>query len=141
MTSSSDDASAECVLIERACLRLVGPLGFNGRLRLTDRRLAFVTTSKLDKMVGAQDWDASIADISAVAIEGLQRAVTVRTTRDVQRFIGTGAKYVYERLDALLADGTRMPGTEGRFAPKERVFLQGPATCFVGRRLATTILN
>ena len=48
-----DSAPHDVVLIARTCMRMNGPLGFKGRLELTEKQLSFKPTARLDRLVGA----------------------------------------------------------------------------------------
>ncbi len=124
------------VLIQGDCLRLAGPLGFRGRLELTKQDLTFTVTSKLDRMVGAKGWRTAVEDIVSARIEGINRTIVIQTRKGPQKFLGAGAKRVYERLSALLAEREGGPPSVVAFRDSERVLLQGAADLYVRKMLA-----
>ncbi len=108
-----------------------GPLGFKGRLELTEKRLSFKPTTSLDRLVGAKAWQVDVLDIDVTRIAGLQRSLYVETKDGSERFMGKGAQQVHERLASLLRHIRGEAGAEDAYSQSERVLMQGDINRYV----------
>ena len=125
----------ETVLIQATCMRRQGPLAYSGLLTLTDQRLSFSPTGRLDRIVGVRELEVPISLITHAEIVGIEKNLVVEFEERTARFAGQGAKRVFSRLDALLHENK--PSTPIEFQPGERVLVQGVATSYVNGLIAT----
>lgn len=132
---SEEQQDGDIVLISRICLKMAGPLGFRGELKLTTASLSFVPHAALDRWVGAKEWRVGVEEISSAELVGFQKALLVKSPAGKDRFIGQGAEQLFRRLRSLLQ---QRDGNSASFAPGERVFVQGLANCYVGNHLAVS---
>lgn len=126
----------ETVLIQATCMRRQGPLAYNGLLTLTDQRLSFSPTGRLDRIVGVRELEVPISLITHAEIVGIEKNLVVEFEDRSARFAGQGAKRVFSRLDALLNESKTAPTTI-EFQPGERVLVQGVATSYANGLIAT----
>ena len=111
-------------------------MAYNGLLTLTDQRLSFTPTGKLDRMVGVRELDVPISLITHAEVVGIEKNLVVEFEETAARFAGQGAKRVFARLDALLNEQRDNEATI-EFQPGERVLVQGTATSYVNGLIAT----
>jgi c-di-GMP-binding flagellar brake protein YcgR len=126
----------EKVLIQVSCMRRQGPLAYNGLLTLTDLRLNFVPTGRLDRMVGVAELELPTRLIESAELKGLDKDLVITFDEDSVLFAGRGAQQVFARLNALLNEKS---GGEAQsaFEPGERVLVQGLATSYANGVIAT----
>ena len=115
----------EKVLIQVSCMRRQGPLAYNGLLTLTDLRLSFVPTGRLDRMVGVRELEIPTRFIESAELKGLERNLEIDFGEDIIRFSGRGAQRVFARLEALLQEQGGENSAKIAFEPGERVLVQG----------------
>gem|GEM_PF-2949790 len=127
----------ERVLIQVSCMRRQGPLAYNGLLTLTDIRLSFVPTGRLDRMVGVRELEIPITMIESAEVKGIDKTMIVNFGQENARFIGKGALRVFARLDALLHEAQGSTPPNESFEPGERVLVQGAATSYANGLIAT----
>ena len=126
----------ETVLIQAACMRRQGPLAYNGLLTLTDQRLSFSPTGRLDRIVGVRELEIPVSLITQTELVGIEKNLVVEFEDRSARFAGQGAKRVFARLDALLSE-SKAPENTIEFQPGERVLVQGVATSYANGLIAT----
>ncbi|MFP6683719.1 MAG: hypothetical protein VB934_03365, partial [Polyangiaceae bacterium] len=117
-------------------MRMNGPLGFKGRLELTEQRLSFKPTARLDRLVGAKAWQVDVLEIGVTRLAGLQRSLYVETKDGSERFMGRGAQQVHERLASLLRHIRGEAGEEEAYSQSERVLMQGDINRYVSSVVA-----
>jgi c-di-GMP-binding flagellar brake protein YcgR len=127
----------EKVLIQVSCMRRQGPLAYNGLLTLTDLRLSFVPTGRLDRMVGVQELEIPTRFIERAELKGIDRNLEIDFGEEAIRFSGRGAQRVFARLEALLHEHRGEEAGESAFEPGERVLVQGQATSYANGLIAT----
>ncbi|MDP6934050.1 MAG: hypothetical protein QGG40_14090, partial [Myxococcota bacterium] len=127
----------EQTLACEGCMMHRGPLAHSGRLTLTNVRLHFSLTGRLDKMVGAEDVEAPIAEIDSVEIKGLDNTLVVSLPKEQLRFSGKGARRLADRLRALLAEKGGQQEATVAFAPGERIVLQGDIDVYLKGMIAS----
>ena len=126
----------EKVLIQVSCMRRQGPLAYNGLLTLTDLRLNFVPTGRLDRMVGVTELELPTRFIKSAELKGLDKNLVITFNEDTVLFAGRGAQRVFARLNALLNEKSE-GDTPSAFDPGERVLVQGQATSYANGVIAT----
>ena len=126
----------EKVLIQATCMRRQGPLAYNGLLTLTDQRLSFSPTGRLDRIVGVRELEIPVSLITHSELVGIEKNLVVEFEDSSARFAGQGAKRVFSRLDALLNESKASPQNI-EFQPGERVLVQGVATSYANGLIAT----
>jgi hypothetical protein len=127
----------EKVLIQVSCMRRQGPLAYNGLLTLTDLRLSFVPTGRLDRMVGVRELEIPTRFIESAELKGLERNLEIDFGEDIIRFSGRGAQRLFARLEALLQEQRGENSAKIAFEPGERVLVQGQATSYANGLIAT----
>lgn len=119
----------EAVLCQEECLQRRGPLAYEGKLIVTDRRV-FFEASRLSRLTGAKAFQLKIEDITSVALVGIARLLVIKAGVETARFMGPGARRVHARLNSQLLQ-IRSPdsmfGVEARslFEEGEKVVFQG----------------
>ena len=111
-------------------------MAYNGLLTLTDQRLSFSPTGRLDRIVGVRELEVPISLITHAEIVGIEKNLVVEFEDRSARFAGQGAKRVFSRLDALLNE-SKTATTTIEFQPGERVLVQGVATSYANGLIAT----
>jgi c-di-GMP-binding flagellar brake protein YcgR len=123
----------EQLLIQELCMRMQGPLAYSGVLTLTDQRMMFHPTGRLDRMVGVKAFTIPTAEISKTRIKGLERNLFVTVGDEEYRFAGEGARRVHTRLEALLNPHEE----QNLFDRTERVLVQGAASIYPNGLIST----
>ena len=91
--------SGEEVIVADTCLHHKGPLAFKGEMTLTNERLVFMPSSRLDKMAGAKALGFSLERIRGVDVGGLDKMLRLTTEDgDTFKFSGAGALRLHERI-------------------------------------------
>ena len=114
-------------------MRLQGPLAYSGVLTLTDQRMLFRPTGRLDRMIGVRAFTVSTTEISNTRLKGLERNLFVTVGDEEYRFAGEGARRVHLRLESLL----NPHGEQSLFDPTERVLVQGAASIYPNGLIST----
>jgi len=117
-------------------MRRQGPLAYNGLLTLTDFRLSFVPTGRLDRMVGVRELEIPTSLIAGAELKGLDKNLVIDFGEEAIRFSGRGAQRVFARLEALLQEQKGETDSPS-FEPGERVLVQGQATSYANGLIAT----
>ncbi len=123
----------EQLLIEELCMRMQGPLAYSGVLTLTNQRMLFNPTGRLDRMVGIRAFTVSTTEISQTQLKGLERNLFVTVGEEEYRFAGEGARRVHTRLESLLDPHEE----ESLFDRTERVLVQGAASIYPNGLIST----
>ena len=124
-------SDGEIMLVQAEVLHLHGPLGFRGVLSLTSARLVFTPTSRLDRLVGADDLEIDLDDVEKASFGGLNSFLSVVVSGEDTTFGGKGARLVFERLEPILLN------EEGEFTANERVLIHGEVDVYLKGNLAT----
>ena len=111
-------------------------MAYNGLLTLTDQRLSFSPTGRLDRIVGVRELEIPVSLITQTELVGIEKNLVVEFEDRSARFAGQGAKRVFARLDALLSE-SKAPENTIEFQPGERVLVQGVATSYANGLIAT----
>ena len=93
----------ERILAKDTCQYYSGPLAFEGELILSNLRLIFQPTSRLDRIAGAEMFLINIEFIKEITREGLDSLLHIHTVDKVFKFSGGGAQRLEERLHLLLS--------------------------------------
>ena len=93
-------------------MRLRGPIAFVGELTLTETHLKFRPTGRLDRLIGAEDVEILLSDITKTAISGINRVSIFWTKAEVYKFLGTGAQQMTARVQAIVEEKASEPEPE-----------------------------
>ncbi|MDP6933442.1 MAG: hypothetical protein QGG40_11030, partial [Myxococcota bacterium] len=116
-------AKGEVVLVTGRCMWLKGHMGFKGVLTLTDRRLHFSPTGKLDRLVNSDQVEIDLHDVDGVS-EAAEKTMCVESLGNSIRFRGKEALWVAERLKAAWHE-IKGEDSGSKFVAGERVLVQG----------------
>ncbi len=93
----------ERILAQDTCKHHSGPIAFEGKLILSNLRLIFQPTGRLDRLAGAEVFSINIEFIQEITREGIDRLLHIHTVEKVFRFSGGGSSRLEERLHILLS--------------------------------------
>jgi hypothetical protein len=116
LTTSID----EVVLVHGECLDLRQPMAYAGVLTITNKRVHF-SPSRLNRAIGASEWELPIVRIDEVLLSGLQPVMTIKAGAATLRLMGRDVELLYERLKVLHLSHIGESLKDARFEPGERV--------------------
>ena len=90
--------SGEKVVAADKCLHHKGPLAFKGEMTLTNERLVWMPSGRLDKMAGAKAIGFSLERIDKVEVSGLEKMLQLTVGGSLFKFSGAGALRLRERI-------------------------------------------
>jgi hypothetical protein len=119
----SEPYQREVVLAQQDCLRRTGLIAYSGPLTLSTHRIRFEPTGTLDRLVGADEMQIRIDEITEISYSKLEMVLGIRTRNTSHRFSGHGARRIHRRLQAFINERDGKANLKRDFQPDERVII------------------
>ena len=129
--------SGEKVIVADACLHHKGPLAFKGEMTLTNERVVWMPSGRLDKMAGAKAIGFSLERIEKVEVSGLDKMLHLTVGGSLFKFSGAGALRLRERIALHSSSASDEDlSTEEVDALSEKVLFQDDVSLYIKGNLS-----